>query len=555
MSDYIKYYKKLSDLVYECEVKTRNDDDLSKCSTKVAVSKTSKYALARHMQRHHNDIYCAVTSQKTAKKQKEEEILQKQRDVMEEFASKTKDKVSAINPTQKAKFDVAFMKLIYYLDYEPFSCGERRGMVQFCQSLCPGYKPPTRQTVSQSLLPVAINDMQMNIKRQLRDAGKFAIALDMWTDKRMRSYLGTIITFIDKKREAHSNLLACEPFTGRHTAERIYATYCDVLQRWDLQLHDVIRIITDNASNMLKAFDLPGFEGFVGNVASTATPERLLEDDDEDDSDDDENVGQDSGATPVLTTLENYIPVKKLLLTCPVHTLQLVIQDSFKTEQDHQQLLSKTAKLVNAIRRSTINTELLGGARPVVSCPTRWGSQLRMIDSVLSLLKKYPKMMDELVIKDDCRLSAYDVNMLQSLSNYLSPFNDLSEKLQKEYGNLGMVLPSISDIVNQLPKDDAFAQTLCINLKKRFEKYYKDSDVMLASVLDPRFKMSWMINDPVATPFIDDVKQLLINECNKRVPPPTQSAPLQQATAAAESHSAPAIAEPPATISKKNWKK
>ena len=45
-------------------------------------------------------------------------------------------------------------------------------------------------------------------------------------------------------------MLTCKRMTGRHTAENILAEYENVLGKLDKIAH----IVTDNASNMVKAF-------------------------------------------------------------------------------------------------------------------------------------------------------------------------------------------------------------------------------------------------------------------------------------------------------------
>ena len=59
--------------------------------------------------------------------------------------------------------------------------------------------------------------------------------------------------------EVHFNLksimLSCQCFKGRHTVENICQVYDDVLDKYNIQ-NKVSFIVTDNASNMMKAFTL-----------------------------------------------------------------------------------------------------------------------------------------------------------------------------------------------------------------------------------------------------------------------------------------------------------
>ena len=59
-----------------------------------------------------------------------------------------------------------------------------------------------------------------------------------------------------------SVLLACDRFEGRHTAENILRQYLETIKTFGIS-SKVSIVVTDNASNMRKAFALPGFENYV----------------------------------------------------------------------------------------------------------------------------------------------------------------------------------------------------------------------------------------------------------------------------------------------------
>ena len=78
----------------------------------------------------------------------------------------------------------------------------------------------------------------------------------MWSNRQMRSYLGmTAHCIIDWKM--HSFMLACKRFTGRHTADNILQEY-EEISFYNIP-DKVSDIVTDNASNMMCTFSLPGF--------------------------------------------------------------------------------------------------------------------------------------------------------------------------------------------------------------------------------------------------------------------------------------------------------
>lgn len=182
--------------------------------------------------------------------------------------------------------------------------------------------------------------------------------------------------------------------------------------------------------------------------------------------------------------------------------LQLVIRDSTDKHDNITHLLLKVGNLVKHVRKSTLNMEETDwlGVCPTIVCATRWSSQLRMIESVLRLSQKDPMWQSKLKSKV-AHVTLTEARQSTHLGNVLAPLVDLTEKLQKELGILGMILPAITEI-KSLPTDDAapmsiaaFSGTLAINLSTRYRGYCTHKHLILASLLDPRFKAEWKIQD------------------------------------------------------------
>ena len=74
----------------------------------------------------------------------------------------------------------------------------------------------------------------------------------------MKSYTGITGHYISNWK-LESVLLCCNRFKGRHTAENIYEEYENITLHFDIS-GKVDHVVTDTASNMIKAFKLPGYE-------------------------------------------------------------------------------------------------------------------------------------------------------------------------------------------------------------------------------------------------------------------------------------------------------
>ena len=96
-------------------------------------------------------------------------------------------------------------------------------------------------------------------------------------------------------------MLSCSHFKGRHTGEGIFQEYESIMETFETS-SKVKHVITDNTSNMLKAFYLPWYE-----------KETCEEEDDKGDID----------STSVDGTIFEVLPVEHH--SCFAHALQLVI--------------------------------------------------------------------------------------------------------------------------------------------------------------------------------------------------------------------------------------
>lgn len=92
-----------------------------------------------------------------------------------------------------------------------------------------------------------------------------------------------------------------------------------------------------------------------------------------------------------------------------------------------------------------------------------------------------------------------------------------------------MILPAVMEIKSiagnnpQLPVGiAAFAETLGEKVASRYQIYYDDRHILLASVLDPRFKTEWIVRDENVSYKLGHIRELLIKEAEESSPTPTQ---------------------------------
>ena len=188
-------------------------------------------------------------------------------------------------------------------------------------------------------------DLKGKIQSYLMDAQKISICADVWTKKGITtSYLGLMAHFFcrsDLKR--HVPTIAVRRLPHPLTADNIKTLMDEVLLEWEIPLNKVEVVITDNTSNMVKAFKL---------ALESACEEGEVEEEDEV-VDELEKIDFEEREIYHDISFKCYCKC----VGCFAHTLQLVMQ---KFNQDQfKPLLKKVHSLVAKINRSSKAMELL----------------------------------------------------------------------------------------------------------------------------------------------------------------------------------------------------
>jgi hypothetical protein len=95
------------------------------------------------------------------------------------------------------------------------------------------------------------------ILKRVHDALKnieyVTLTVDIWSDRRCRSFLGITCHFIDENMIPCAYLIDFVRFKSPHNNEAIYQLTEETLERFNIK-NKVFRITTDNASSMIKAY-------------------------------------------------------------------------------------------------------------------------------------------------------------------------------------------------------------------------------------------------------------------------------------------------------------
>ena len=154
----------------------------------------------------------------------------------------------------------------------------------------------------------AANQMKGSLKNDLK--GKLIFVKMDCATRQLRSFLGINVQYYnERKKQTEIKTLACADTERKHTSEQMCCMFNSTLRKYKVPTENVLALIVDNASNMMKTV-----ERLNENDTSALLEETpfLLE---EDDSDDDNEL-------PSLVRIHH--------MRCAVHTLQLSIKDGLK---------------------------------------------------------------------------------------------------------------------------------------------------------------------------------------------------------------------------------
>lgn len=377
------------------------------------------------------------------------------------------------DPRQKKITDMLI--LLIAKDMLPLSLVESHAFKQFVSTLDQRYQVPSRKHLTTTLLTEKWKAIDDGLKQLLATIDRVSITLDLWSNRQMKGYLGITCHFI-QGWSMQTVLLGCTRFLGRHTADNITVKYHETLDHYALD-GKVTNIITDNASNMIKAFRLPGFDVELENEESDS--------DDDDDVEDDENEILAANLSECMV----YLPQHD---SCFAHTIQLVVKDGFKNAKAINKVLAKAASIVSYVRKSVNASEILEGERRLqAKVATRWNSELKSIRSLMRV------PVEKLQLLDCQQLNSYDRLLLNDLIEILTPFEEATDATQGQNIVTGsFIIPCIRGLrasLNSLTLkyQSSMVADLLASLNQRMSCYEGRIHFICAAILDPRFKLEW----------------------------------------------------------------
>lgn len=113
---------------------------------------------------------------------------------------------------------------------------------RFLKGFVPKWKPTSSKHITRTLLPSLVNNIHDKIKALLNDIDHLCVTIDVWTDRRGRSYIGITGHFLDSSFKPQALLLDFSRLKGPHTGENIRSVTIEILE--NLQVSIIIAVIS-----------------------------------------------------------------------------------------------------------------------------------------------------------------------------------------------------------------------------------------------------------------------------------------------------------------------
>ena len=268
-----------------------------------------------------------------------------------------------------------------------------------------------------------------------------------------RSYLTATCHYI-LSNEMHSNVLGTINMQERHTAENIALALENCISEWNLT-RKVEVVVTDNGANVKKA-------------------------------------------------------IKDVLYyqhhSCIAHDLNLGVNDALRNCEDLSNVFEKCRKIVGFFKSSVVATEKLKEKQIEMEMPelkvkqdvpTRWNSKYIMIKRLMDIKLPLESTINSLSVSFD-PVTSHEWKVITDILLVLQPFESLTSELSGEkYVTSSLIVPliegcpfNLKSLVLCTPEGNLLKSKFINEVfPNRFEKIYSYKYNLIATALDPRFKI------------------------------------------------------------------
>jgi len=347
----------------------------------------------------------------------------------------------------------------------PINMVEQAWFKNFMETVDQKFVVPGRRTIV-SMINTQYKSKREMLRQKLSCADAVSLTMDMWSDRRMRSFMGATVHFLTEHMQVETYLLDMASFAGSHTGEKIGNFCVSMVEEFGIR-DKLAFIVTDNAANMIKAFksmddlfcsldleneddcdDMTDMTESGSDGEDSETEGLELSGHQSTISDDIQLDGEeplsDDTMEQVLANLGN---VGKMRLSCGIHTLQLVVLDGLKGVKFLTAILSKTCKLASLIHTSGVfSDDYFASFKTTIpsTTNTRWNSVYIQLEasSKLDASKLQTLLMQKK--QQACILTAREMVILVEVVAVLEPAYTATMIMEEEVALVSLIGPTVT---------------------------------------------------------------------------------------------------------------
>ena len=189
---------------------------------------------------------------------------------------------------------------------------------------------------------------------------------------------------------------------------------------------------------------------------------------------------------------------------CFAHTLQLVVGDAIFSQRAVTDMLAVSRRIVGHFKHSSLAVSQLREIQRannlpennlLQDVPTRWNSKFYLLQRLLQQKRAIVQFASD--YSSIPQLTANQWNLAEKLVAILSPFEAATKECSKKAETIGMVIPRVLMLLRKL--DNLSVSTavsglgtmigeLKASMETRFAAIESDQNMVLATILDPRYK-------------------------------------------------------------------
>ena len=429
----------------QCEMKVPRGGSSTKSYT---TTNLIQHLSTKHVEIHKQYLERKVSSEATAKAPKETRKRTLQQLSLE--ATEERTKTWDINDPRAQKITRKVGEMVA-IDCHPLSVTEDVGFTRVLKALEPRYNCPSRKYFTECIIPRICSEMKEEVSKLLSsDKPVVSLTTDIWScSSNDTSLLSLTAHWIDKSFTKVSAVLHAQALEMAHTGEYIAERISSMLESWGIPQERVHLVISDNASNMVKAMQEASLAHFG----------------------------------------------------CFAHSLQLVVKDGLLSQRAITDIIAICRSIVGHFHRSSTASHCLTKIQDSLKIPkhklkqdvsTRWNSTLYMFQSIVEqkmALAAYCAENDSIQ-----QLSTYQLVLIKKCVDILSPIEEVTRSISARLASISIVIPYVRVLIRTLEKNDedsgvrTMKGQILHSLRSRFAGIEERKELALATMLDPRFK-------------------------------------------------------------------